>query len=74
MAQSKSSRKKQYYEQIVYDRPRKVFKEKYLTKKGKRLLMNKEITKKEAWEKYGKNRYTIDPEAKPIRVITHRRF
>lgn len=57
--------------QTVYSEPRRVFKEKYLTPKGKRLLANKEISKKEAWEKYGKKRYTINPNAKPIKVIVH---
>jgi len=57
--------------QIIYSEQRRVFKEKYLTPKGVRLLANKEITKEDAWKRYGKNRYHINPNAKPIGEITH---
>ena len=57
--------------QVVYSEPQKLFVEKYLSPKGKRLLMNKEITKTEAWLKYGKNRYRINPNARPVKVIKH---
>ena len=57
--------------QIVYSKPQRILKENYLTPKGKRLLDNGEITKEEAWEKYGKNRYEDNPNAKPIGTIIH---
>ena len=57
--------------QIVMSEPSKIFKEKYLTKKGKRLLMNKILTKKEVWAKYGKNRYVKNPDAFPVKEIIH---
>lgn len=60
--------------QVVYSEPRKVFKEKYLTEKGQDLLNRGLISKKEAWNKYGKKRYTINPDAKPVKVITHVKF
>ena len=58
-------------DQVVYSEPRKIFVKKYLTPKGQGLLLSKQITKKEAWEKYGKNRYKINPNAKPIKMISH---
>lgn len=57
--------------QVVYSEPRKVFKEKYLSPKGEELLSLGLIEKKEAWKKYGKNRYTVNPKAKPVNIIFH---
>lgn len=57
--------------QEIYDRPRKVLIGRYLTPKGNRLLNEGTITEHEAYHKYGKNQYVIDPDAKVIKVITH---
>ena len=57
--------------QVIYSEPRKLFKERYLTSKGAKLLLLKQISKEEAWKKYGKNRYRINPNAKTIKVINH---
>jgi len=58
------------YTQTVYSEPRKIWVERYLTAKGKRLLAEGRITKSEA-SKYSKNRYKLNPNAKPIRIIHH---
>ena len=59
--------------QIIYSEPRKTFKEKYLSPKGELLIKSaKTKAEKDAiWAKYGKNRYTINPNAKPIKTIVH---
>jgi hypothetical protein len=62
--------------QTVYTEPRRILKEKYLTAKGKRVLAGelvngKKLTKDEVWAKYGKNRYTINPNAKLLKTIIH---
>lgn len=57
--------------QTVYSEPQWLLSGKYLTEKGKRLLQTKQITEKEAWEKYGKNRYRINPNARPLKRIVH---
>lgn len=73
MAKSKRPTGSQVRIQVIYSEPRKVLKEKYLTPKGKRLLSSaKTKAQKEViWAKYGKNRYTINPNAKPIGQINH---
>lgn len=58
-------------QQTIYSEPKRIFVEKYLTPKGKKLLANKEISKEDAWEKYGKNRYKDNPNAVPIGTVTH---
>ena len=57
--------------QIVYSEKRKVFVKRYLSPKGKRLVNEGKLTVKEADEKYGKNKYRINENAKPIKQITH---
>ncbi len=57
--------------QFVRSKPEKLFKEKYLTKKGQKLLSSGTLTKKQAWEKYGKNRYVTNPESVIIKSINH---
>ena len=57
--------------QVVYSEPQRILKEKYLSHKGERLLREGLITKELAWTKYGKNRYIDNPNAKPVKVITH---
>ncbi len=57
--------------QVIYSEPKKIFKERYLSPKGKMLLKTGQITKEEAWNWYGKNRYTSNPNAKPVGSITH---
>ena len=59
--------------QYVYSEPRRVFVEKYLTAKGKRLLANA-TTKKEKNAinaKYSKNRYRINKDARVVKFIIH---
>lgn len=56
--------------QIVYSEAQKLFKEKYLSPKGKRLFAK---SKKDLiWKLYGKNRYTVNPNAKPVTISVMR--
>jgi hypothetical protein len=59
--------------QRVLSAPGRIFVERYLSPKGKRLLWdaNTKKEKKDVWAKYGKNRYRINPDAKPVKIITH---
>jgi len=59
--------------QVVFSKPRKIFKEKYLSPKGKRLILSATTKegKKIIWKMYGKNRYKINPDARPIKEIIH---
>lgn len=75
MAKSKrhlSRRNKVSNLQIVYSESKKVLIEQYLSPKGDRLLKEGKITKEVAWEKYGKNRYRDNPDAKPVKMIVHK--
>ena len=59
----------QPYTQAVHTAPARIFKEKYLTKKGKK-LMTLATTKEEKAvirKKYEKNRYVANPECKLFR-------
>ncbi len=70
---NKRPRKPQSRVQIVYSGPKRIFKERYLTKKGKKLMLTA-TTKKEKdliWELYGKNKYVDNPKAKPVSELTH---
>ncbi len=60
-------------EQVVYSEPRKILKEKYLSPKGKRLFANAKTKdeKEFVWNRYGKNRYIKNKNAKPIKTIKH---
>ncbi len=83
MAKSNRPRRSNQKTQIIYSEPLREFKERYLTPKGKRVLAAgviadrnsetgfRKITEKEVWEKYGKNRYTENPNAKPKKVVIH---
>lgn len=68
--------------QIIYSEKQYILKERYLTKKGKRLitelredyannLNSKEYIEKSMiiWNKYGKNRYELNPNAYPVKTI-----
>lgn len=57
--------------QVVMSEKSRTLVEKYLSPKGKRLLAEKAISKKEAWARYGKNRYRVNEKAKPVKVIAH---
>lgn len=57
--------------QTIYSEPQWLLSGKYLTEKGKRLLQTRQISEKEAWGKYGKNRYHINPNARPLKRIVH---
>jgi hypothetical protein len=59
--------------QIVLSAPRKIFVERYLTPKGKRMmtLASSRKEKDAVWAKYGKNRYRINSDAIPVKVIKH---
>ena len=66
-------RKSNARKQVVYSEPQRILKEKYLSPKGKRLFADAK-TKEEKdfiWKLYGKNRYILNPNAKPIKTITH---
>jgi len=57
------------YSQVVMSAPSKIFVERYLSSKGKRLIFDAK-TKKEKdliWSKYGKNRYRKNYDAVPCR-------
>jgi hypothetical protein len=54
-------------EQIIYDQPRKLFVERYLSPSAKKRAFLAGIPEKKALEIYGKNRYRINPDAKPVR-------
>ena len=58
--------------QIIWSEPKYIMIGKYLTAKGLLLLKQKSITKEEAWFRYGKNRYKVNPNAKMVKVITHK--
>ena len=58
--------------QIIYSQPKKILVGRYLSPKGERLVSEGLLTKEQADAKYGKNRYTIDPNAQPIKMIKHR--
>ena len=58
--------------QIIWSEKHLVFKGRYLTAKGSELLRAKTITLEQAWARYGKNRYQINPNASAIKVITHK--
>lgn len=57
--------------QRIMSEPRKLLIDRYLSPKGKRLLNEGKISKEIAWKKYGKNRYTINLNSKPIKLIYH---
>lgn len=64
-----SANDRQPYVQAIHTAPARIFKEKYLTKKGKR-LMTLATTKEEKAvirKKYEKNRYVANPECKLFR-------
>jgi len=69
MAKQTGTRKSRI--QVVYSAPLKIFVEKYLSKSIQRRVLNKEFSKKYAMKRYGKNRYRINPEAYPVKVIRH---
>ena len=58
--------------QVVLSAPGRLFKENYLTPKGKRLLASGEMTEKRVWALYGKKRYVTNPKAKPLFEIHHK--
>lgn len=60
--------------QIIYSEPQKIFKEDYLSPKGKRLLKEDNLSREEIIEKYGKKRYTINHDAKPKKQIKHIKY
>ena len=59
--------------QVVYSEPRRILVEEYLTPKGERLmaLAKTKAERKEIKAKYGKNRYKVNPNAKPVKLIIH---
>lgn len=59
------------FKQVIYSQPRKIFVKRYLTAKGVRLVNAGTITPEEADNKYGKNLYRLNPNAKPIKTIDH---
>lgn len=69
------------HKQIIWSEPRKILVGTYLTKKGKELLeeinsrnlpkAEKARCQKEINNKYLKNRYAVNPNAKVVKVIVH---
>lgn len=79
----KTTRGRKNQIQIIYSEPQWILKERYLSPKGKKLL-DKLQTMYESlkdngyiqssiqiWNKYGKNRYQLNPNAKLIKIIVH---
>jgi hypothetical protein len=59
--------------QMIMSAPRRMFVGKYLTPKGEKLLLSAKTKaeKNAIWEKYGKNRYQLNPESRPVKLIYH---
>ena len=57
--------------QVVYSEPRRIFKERYITDHMLEKAIRMGMSKKKALEVYGKNRYIDNPNAKPVKTITH---
>jgi hypothetical protein len=55
--------------QIVMSQPSRLFVERYLSPKGKHLIVGAKTRKEKdaIWNKYGKNRYRNNPDAVPCR-------
>ena len=68
---SEKLKKVKKYTQIIYSEKRKKFIENYLSPKGQRLVKEGKLTKEEATKKYGKNRYRVNLNAKPVKTINH---
>ena len=62
------------YIQAVYSKenPRKIFLGRYITEHMLAKATEEGLTTREALVKYGKNRYKINLEAKPVKFIKHR--
>lgn len=63
-----------YYVQPVYSSkdPNKIFIGRYITKHMADKCEAMGLSKKEALEQYGKNRYIFNPNAKPVKFIKHK--
>lgn len=57
--------------QIIYSEPRRIFKERYITDHMLEKAIRQGLSKKEALDKYGKNRYVNNPNAVPVKTIIH---
>ena len=66
---SRTSNDVKNYTQVVRTAPQRIFKEKYLTKKGKRLMAIASTKEEKAVirKKYEKNRYMNNPDSKVFR-------
>ena len=60
--------------QIVYSEKPKVFIGKYITDHMLEKAIHAGMTKKQALEAYGKNRYRVNPSAKALKIITHKLY
>lgn len=63
-----------YYVQPVYSSkdPHRIFIGRYITQHMSDKCAAMGLSKKEALAKYGKNRYIINPTAKPVKFIKHK--
>ena len=57
--------------QVVYSEPQRILKERYITDHMLEKAIKMGMSKKKALEVYGKNRYIDNPNAKPVKTITH---
>lgn len=57
--------------QVVYSEPLRLKIGSYVSPKGEKLLQLGLITKKEAEQIYGKNRYCINPNAHIVKFVKH---
>jgi len=68
----KSGRKRSV--QIIYSEPQWILKERYITDHMLEKAIRLGLSKKEALAKYGKNRYQLNPNAKPIKTVIHLKY
>jgi hypothetical protein len=57
--------------QVVYSEPQRIFKERYITDHCLERGIREGLSRKQALDTYGKNRYITNPNAVPIKTIYH---
>ena len=60
--------------QVIYSEPKKVLVGRYITDHMLEKAIRAGLTKKKALELYGKNRYRINTNAVPVKIITHKAY
>ena len=67
----KTTRGRKRLVQVIYSEPQRILKERYITDHMLEKAIRMGMSKKKALEVYGKNRYTDNPNAKPVKTIIH---